>query len=321
MDKIKYLKTLLEYIKKVKIRGSINKNIQSLYNNFGYGYDEELDYKLLMPLQEYNQNQEIPYLATGQNGYFNDQVDANGLSKLRLNSMDVEDAKFIANCFGKQISFQEVDIPIVYTTLLGTTEFNYGTQTFPAGIWEDVFGLSPEHSLPLQPIVGEKEQDYYLRLLKYQIECSKTFDKNYEQEALFRAERLINNFCKNKNRIYLINLEDALQLKASFGDVSGLRDGNISKEEAIEKINGLMSLDKLMSSSYIDKSMAYMDPNMTSEYGIALYGVIPRDKLQYIEVERLYTVMQKKAIDMGLQIGDERPSNYLKNVSKKGVNI
>ena len=44
----------------------------------------------------------------------------------------------------------------------------------------------------------------------------------------------------------------------------------------------------------ISRDTMYFNPNMTSEYGIALYGSIPKEKLKYIEVERTYQVMQKK---------------------------
>ena len=38
------------------------------------------------------------------------------------------------------------------------------------GIFEDVFQCSPIHEFPIQPIVGESEQDFYLRLLEHQID-------------------------------------------------------------------------------------------------------------------------------------------------------
>lgn len=55
--------------------------------------------------------------------------------------------------------------------------------------------------------------------------------------------------------------------------------------------------------------MIYNDPNMQSEFGIALYGLIPYEKIQFIEVERKYEMMQRRAIELGYSIGDVIPLN------------
>ncbi len=310
MSKQYIFKTILNYLVKIKALGNLETDVQKIYNMYGFGYDAENDAQLLMCLQEFNQERSVPYLASGQNGYFNEQIDANGLVSLKVKEQDLEDAKFISSCFGKNTNYQTNDIQIIYTTLLGTTEFNYASQSFPAGIFEDVFQCSPSHELPIQPKVGESEQDFYIRLLSYQIDSLSSFKMEFKDEVLYRARRLINNFCKAKNRVYLIKLEDALNLKASFGDIAGLRDGNLSSEDANIKIQSLISLDNLLENFNISGEYLYSDPNLSSEYGIALYGNIYKNKLKYIEVERAYTLMQKKAIDMGLQFGDEIPQSY-----------
>ena len=56
MNKANMLKSLSDYIKKLKISKNINIPIQNIYNQFGYGCDEENDARLLMTLQEYNQS-------------------------------------------------------------------------------------------------------------------------------------------------------------------------------------------------------------------------------------------------------------------------
>lgn len=310
MSKQYIFKTILNYLVKIKALGNLETDVQKIYNMYGFGYDAENDAQLLMCLQEFNQERSVPYLASGQNGYFNEQIDANGLVSLKVKEQDLEDAKFISSCFGKNTNYQTNDIQIIYTTLLGTTEFNYASQSFPAGIFEDVFQCSPSHELPIQPKVGESEQDFYIRLLSYQIDSLSSFKMEFKDEVLYRARRLINNFCKAKNRVYLIKLEDALNLKASFGDIAGLRDGNLSSEDANIKIQSLISLDNLLENFNISGEYLYSNPNLNSEYGIALYGNIYKNKLKYIEVERAYTLMQKKAIDMGLQFGDEIPQSY-----------
>lgn len=317
MSKQYIFKTLLNYLAKIKAYGNLDTDVQRIYNMYGFGYDEENDAQLLMYLQQFNQERSVPYIASGQSGYFNDQIDANGLSNIKVSDQDLEDAKFISSCFGKNINYQSNNVQIVYTTLLGTTEFNYASQSFPAGIFEDVFQCSPSHALPIQPKVGETEQDFYLRLLIYQMDSISTFKVEYKDEAIYRATRLINNFCKSKNRVYLIKLEDVLSLKASFGDISGLRDGSLSTEDANLKIQSLVSLDDLLNNYNISNDYLYSDPNLTSEYGIALYGNIPKCKLKYIEVERAYTLMQKKAVDMGLQFGDEIPKSYNSSMTIK----
>lgn len=316
MDKIQTLKGLSNYIKSLKTTKNINKDIQKIYNQFGYGYDEKNDAELLLSLQEYNQSQEYPLLATGQSGYFNEQIDENGLTVLEMKQQDIEDAEFISRSFNINTNFKNNNLPMIYTTLLGTTEFNYATQSFPAVIFEDVFQCSPNHILPIRPLVGEKEPDFYLRLLKYQIKNMPMFNKEKEQEVLFRSKRLIEHFCKNKNRVYLIRINDVLQTKASFGDVCGLRDRTLSNSEIVDKIKFLDSFKELMGKYNISRDTMYFNPNMTSEYGIALYGSIPKEKLKYIEVERTYQVMQKKALDMGLHLGDEIPFGYKEEISR-----
>ena len=41
-----------------------------------------------------------------------------------------------------------------------------------------------------------------------------------------------------------------------------------------------------------------------------------KEKLKYIEVERTYQVMQKKALDMGLHLDDEIPFSYKEEISR-----
>lgn len=311
MERKKYFWAIINnYIKKIKENYKVNDILQNLYNKYGYGYSDINDAKLLMELQNYNMMQNIPYLATGQNGYFHEQIMQNGLGSFKLKSQDIEDARFISSCFGKTIMYSENNIPISYTTLLGTTEFNYGTQTFPAGIFEDVFQCSPNHNFPIQPIVGESEQDFYLRLLEFQIDSFKNFNITRKQEVLDRGKRLINSFCGHQNKIYLIKFSDIQDIKASFGDINGLRDGNLSFKEAQQKIQELPSFSQLLLSFGISSNMVYNDPNMQSEYGIALYGKIPAEKIQFIEVERKYKMMQRRAVELGYHVGDIIPMNF-----------
>ena len=308
-----------KYLKKSNNKKTVNEYIQTLYDKYKYGYTEDNDEQLLIELQNYNASQDNPFLATGQSGYFHEQIMNNGLGNFKLNEQDREDAKFISNCFGKNTMYSENNIPITYTTLLGTTEFNYATQVFPAGIMEDVFQCKADHSLPIQPMVGEKEQDFYLRLLEHQIDSFQEFDRKQKHEVLTRGKRLIDNFCSHKNKIYLIKLKDILDKKASFGDVYGLRDGNASIKDAQQKINDLPSLQQLLETYHIDTNMLYTNPNMQSEYGIAIYDRIAPENIQFIEVERKYEIMQKKARELGYIIGDTIPE--LKDKESSTIDI
>ena len=128
-----YIKTIItKFLKASDKTLKQNMQLQQLYDSNDY-------YEMLMLLQEYNLSQTMPFLACGMSCYFNNQVNENGLSNLKLSDQDIEDAKFIASCFGKLINYSDNNLSTLYTTLLGTTEFNYGMQTFPAGIFEDVF--------------------------------------------------------------------------------------------------------------------------------------------------------------------------------------
>lgn len=317
---IYFLKTLKDYFTKLK-SNKVDKNIQEIYDHYKYGYDFDMDQELLDMLVEYNSKLDEPYFATGQNSYYNEQIEQNGLSRLTLKEQDIEDANFIATSFGKKPhSSSNISIPIVYTTLLGTTEFNYASQSFPASIFEDVFGCSADHSLPIQPIVGESEQDYYLRVMEYQVDNSPNFIKENKEEVLLRTKRLINSFCKGKNRVYLISVRDLLNLKCSFGDINGLRDRSLSEEDAIKKVESLKSVGDMLSQSFIlesghiNSSGLYADPNLKSEYGVAIYDKISPLLIKYIEVERMYDMIQRKAMDLGYQKGEQIPIdiNYLK---------
>lgn len=304
---------------KDKIKNSLI--FQRIYNEFGFGHSEEEDYQLLSRLEEENKALEDPFIATGQSSYFNEQIEENGLGSFRLNKQDIEDARFISACFGKNTMYSENNIPVTYMTLLGTTEFNYATQRFPAGIFEDVFQCSVDHNFPIQPLVGESERAFYIRLLEHQIDTSEVFNKEHKEEALARGARLIDNFCKGKSRVYLVRLSDIMDIKASFGDVNGLRDGTSTPEESQQIIQELPTFSQLLTEYNIEPSLMYNDPNMQSEFGIALYGSIPRDKIQYIEVESKYDMMQRRSIELGIKMGEAIPMNggedIVSNINKQ----
>ena len=249
----------------------------------------------------------MPYLASGVSSYFNEQIEQKGLSYLKLSMQDIEDAKFISACFNKETNFSDNNLSILYTSLLGTVELNYASQSFPAGIFEDVFQCSVTHELPLEPIYGEKEVDYYIRVLEYQISQYVYFPMEYKEEALQRARRLAEKFCQGKNRVYLIPFDNVLKNKASFGDILGLRDGKSNGEELKKILDERYTFETLLEKFNImikNNPGIYLDANMTSEYGIAIYGEIKMDGVSYFEVDRHYELLQKKAEKLGYVQGD-----------------
>lgn len=280
-----------------------NQELQAIYNLAADGRE---DWEISQKVEEFNCTTESPFLASGQSSYFNEQIDKNGINGLKLHQEDIEDAKYIAECFGKKISLSDDALDILYTTLPGTTEMNYAMQTFPAVIFEDVFQGSVTHDLPFPPKVGEKEEVYWSRVLSQKISEAEDFPTDKILEAKMRGARLAHNFCKGKNRIYLIPIKDIQDNKASFGDIAGLRDGASAKVSYTKILQDVPSFRQLADEGYApDVRSMYQDPNFTSEYGIAIYGKVQSDDLEYVEVEREYDTMQQKALEAGLKIGDD----------------
>lgn len=299
-----------EYIKAI-IKRILNQSEKDIKKNVTIQelYDENDYYQLLSLLEEYNISKQVPLLACGMSCYFNDQVAENGLSELKVNEEDKKDAKYIASCFGKSINYSETDLSILYMTLLGTTEFNYGMQTFPAGIFEDVFQCSADHSLPLDFIAGESEVDYYCRVLDYQISKHSNFPTQKRDEVIMRGRRLASKFCNGKNRIYLIPSNNVLDNKASFGDADGLRNGAATGEALETRLSELHTLRELLEAFNISIN-DYSNANLTGEFGIAIYGKIKSDGITFIEVTRMYDLIQEKARSIGYKEGEIIPNNF-----------
>lgn len=280
-----------------------NHELQAFYD---LAMADQESWEIPQKIEEFNCTTEFPFLASGQSSYFNEQIDENGMNGLKLRGEDIEDAEFIAECFGKKISLADDTLNILYTTLPGTTELNYATQTFPAIIFEDVFQCSATHELPFPPKVGEKEEVYWSRVLSQRISETEDFPADKVLEAKMRGARLAHNFCGGKNRIYLIPIKDIQRNKASFGDVDGLRDGTAAEVSYDETLQGMPNFEQLAAENYCpDVRSMYQNPNFTSEYGIAIYGDIRSDGLEYVEVERGYDTLQRKALQAGLKTGDD----------------
>ena len=265
-------------------------------------------------IRSLNMESDSPYLATGQNGYFVDQIEKNGFGKLKISESDREDARFISECFGVKTGYGVHKETILYTTLPGTVEMNYASQTFPAGIYEDVFQCSPDHGLPYPPKLGESEESYWMRVLSSKIEESEIFPNDKKEEALSRGQNLIKHFCAHENRIYLIPVKNVLENKCTFGDIFGYRNGKLSEEKVKEIISKQPTLSERIEDSrrgeIDDIHTMYQDPNFDSEFGVALYGDIRKDDIKCVKIEHRYQTIQKKAKESGLKPGDEIPPDF-----------
>ena len=308
-------------LKEFKIIKDIHAKYYKYQHEHGYGFDSADDGEFLSALEELNISLEEPYIVTGQNGYFNERIMSKGLGDLSLDPEDQEDVDFIIDCFhNHNRRFQTDSIPFFSTTLLGTVEFNYATQTFPAGIEENVFQCYADHAWPILPKVGESEEDFYMRLMEYQIEHSETFDMSKKEEVLEKTRRLVDKFCKNNNRIWLIKKKDLADYKVSDGDIDEIKYGDKTLEEKREIIAGLETLEEFLNNRGIEYlPYHYTSAFGSSEHGTTVYGVVPPEKLKYIEVERRYQLLQRVARQEGLQEGEEIPLDIFSKSKGKSI--
>ena len=294
-----------------------DEELQTIYDQ----WDEEIeqpDGNILTgdyAIREHNIVSRTPFLATGQSGYFTEQIEKNGFEKpLSPNEEDIEDAKFIAECFshrGRKVRRDGLILPSAFTVLPGTCEINYARQSFPAGIYEDVLYCSSNHELPIPPKVGENETSYWCRVLEGELSKESDLPEEKKTEALARGERLFSHFCNKKNRIWLIPIGGVQDIKTCFGEISS--EDQISELPTFAEQSSVFgveyrpvgpgAINAMASEAYMRN--LYSDANFTSEYGVALYGKVPRKGIRYVEVERTYDVLQRKAIKSGLKPGDE----------------
>ncbi len=311
-----YFKLIKSFVNKVHY----NINLQKLYDE----HSDNLSFLSPM-LERYNlEGEGEVYLATGLSSYFNDQIDRMGLANIRITEQDLEDVRFIQDCFGKKNRYGDNGLKVLYTTLPGTTEVDYGMQPFPAGIYEDVFQFSAGHEYSLLPVVGESEVDYYCRNLKEAIERKEDFPVDKKEEVLERARRIATNFCSGKNRVYLIPISNIINNKASFGDEKGLRDGSLDGVALQQKLDDMDSFLELTKKeiSCVDIDFKnnrqqsiyalYSNPNYSvGERGIAIYGDFSNRGITFFEIERKYNLLQKKARTLGLVDGEVIPDSIL----------
>jgi len=317
-----------KWIKSFVNKVHFNVDLQKLYDA---NIDNLSEFSMLMEQYNINGKGEV-YLATGVSCYFNDQVDSLGLANIEITGQDLEDVRFIQECFGKKNKYGDNHLKVLYTTLPGTTEVIYGMQPFPAGIYEDVFQFPMSHNYTLMPMVGENEVDYYCRNVEDAIEKKEDFPLDKKEEVLYRARRIATKFCEGKNRIYFIPISNIQNNKISFGDVKGLRDGSLTGEELQAKLDSMDTFLELTRKecSLVDIDFKtnrtssvyalYSDPNFfVGESGIAIYGDFSNKGIIYFEIERKYDLLQRKARNLGYVDGDVIPDSVLYTPTKKGA--
>ncbi len=89
-------------------------------------------------------------------------------------------------------------------------------------------------------------------------------------------------------------------------------------DEINQKLSYLPTLKDILAqlnTNYFD------DANFTSEYGVAIYGSFNSVGITYLEVDRLFQLIQNKAYELGYPIGSEIPVNILYSEQKYGDTV
>ncbi len=268
------------------------------------------------------------YFVSGQNAYFNKQIEENGLNHIRVED---EDAKVIAMLhslvltYGKPEDYGKYD-SIIYITPSGTLELGYARQSFPSGILEDVLRWQGDRKKPfpwyhflddletVDLIVGEKEYDYWLRVAHKMINSKKKNniplrfeDREISEEQIdnfmSRVRNVFKKFCTGKNRLYFIPLESILNNKITWF-AEKIRDGQITNEEYEKELASMSTLQQVIQNSGLD-SKSYLKNLKTSDnqWGLALLGEI-NDPIKYVEIKTTYELLQEYYINHGYSEGE-----------------
>lgn len=101
-------------------------------------------------------------------------------------------------------------------------------------------------------------------------------------------------------------MKDVQNNEVSFCDVIGLRGGAVTDFSTENILRDGLSFRRLADEQYCpDVRSMYQNPNFTSEYGVAIYGSIQSDNIEYVEIERAYDAVQREALRADLKAGDD----------------
>ena len=280
------------------------------------------------------------YFVSGQNAYFNTQIDEHGLNHLALED---EDADIIAALYylasplyGHPNNYGRNNNSILYVTPPGTIELGYARQSFPSGILEDIFLWQGNKKYPfpwhrygneiVQLIAGEKEFDYWMRVVEKQIEMKrkegrplKIGDRTITNEELnsfkIRLYNVFKKFCSGKNRLYFLPLLQLMDNKASYF-VEKIREGSMDEEEYRSTVNSMDTLKQIIDASDSTsndlsvKSQQFLNSNVLRNpvgFGLAILGEI-QCTVKYVEVKTIYALLQEYFLSHGYKNGE--PIDY-----------
>lgn len=269
-----------------------------------------------------------PYLVSGQNAYFNNHIQQNGLNHIRV---EKEDAKVIAMLhslvirFGHPSNYGDSN-SIVYVTPPGTIELGYARQSFPSGILEDVFGWQGDRKYPfpwytyfddiesVDLIAGEDECDYWIRVTQKLLEIKKKRkkpikfeDKEISEEQLenfmVRVRNVLNKFCNGYNRLYFLPLNQILNNKATYF-AEKIREGSITGEDYEKELSSMKTLQQIIDHTANKDPMSFLKQLRYSEsqWGIAILGRI-ESPIKYVEIKSIYRLLQEYFLNHGYKKG------------------
>ncbi len=252
-----------------------------------------------------NESVESAFFATGQNSYFAEYIASNGFGSLQIKDEDLQDIQYLQTYAhpGSEVIVKKREDYATYMAVPGEIEYHYATDSLPALVAEEAFGLPPTHQYYLNPIVGESEAEYVVRNLLYKI--GPHISDAEKVKIVTTAKRLADKFCGGDAYVYLVPCQEILDHEVSFGDVPekrGGQDGDVQLETLREIIHD--------NHSYNFSS----DPNFNSELGLAVYGAIPHDRVFALRLPNKYTQWQKMAQERGLPPGSEIPAELMQTL-------
>lgn len=269
------------------------------------------------------------YLVSGQNTYFNKQIEENGINYIRIQE---EDAKVIAMLhslvirFGHPANYRNAT-SIVYVTPPGTIELGYARQSFPSGILEDIFSWHGDKKYPfpwyafsddiesIDLIAGEDECDYWIRVIQKLLEIKKKRgkpikfeDKEISEEQLknfmVRVHNVLNKFCNGYNRLYFLPLNQILDNKASWF-AEKIREGEITGKDCESEISSMKTLQQIIDDTANKDPMFFLKQlkSNESQWGMAILGRI-ESQIKYVEIKSMYKLLQEYFLNHGYEEGE-----------------
>ena len=267
------------------------------------------------------------YFVSGQNGYFNEHIDKNGLNNIRVED---KDAKVIATLyslaltFGKPENYGKYD-SIIYITPPGTLELGYARQSFPSGILEEVLRWEGDRKYPypwfmtgegncVDIIVGEEEYDYWTRVARELLNIKKKSgeplkinDDEISDEQIdnfmTRVRSVFKKFCKGSNRLYFLPISQILNNKATWF-AENIREGSITREDYESTIEKMETLEQMANSVGKDPNSFHNSlKSSKSKWGIALLGEI-NGPIKYVDIKTTYQLLQEYFKNHGHKDGE-----------------